>query len=412
MPLQTSGSDQDAADKPRSVLFVTPRWARDGGISAHAEASATALVAHGLRVHVLAAEVQSHDPAGGVTVHCNPRLTDRDAPPTERIEAALEFTPDVVHLHQLDDPDVVAALRERAPVVISAHGYTACTSDLYYFRPGHQCTRAHGPLCAFNLIARGCAHSPDVRRLPGGYMRASRALEALRRADLTVSYSSAVDRHLAANRIAPRTVVPLFSTLAPAAAREERRSVLFAGRIVAPKGLGVLLRAARELDAEIVVCGDGWQLPAMRKLAARLGLRERVRFTGWLTAAQLAEELANASLVAMPSLWPEPFGLVGIEALAAGRPVVASATGGVHDWLDHGVNGLFVAPGDARALARALGELLDDPERRHTMGAAGRELVAARFSAARHVAALLDAYAAARRSWDPAALKLSSVLVR
>ena len=54
----------------------------------------------------------------------------------------------------------------------------------------------------------------------------------------------------------------------------------------------------------------------------------------------------------MPSLWPEPFGLVGIEALAAGRPVVASATGGIGDWLEDGVGGLMVPPGDPGALAR------------------------------------------------------------
>jgi glycosyltransferase involved in cell wall biosynthesis len=102
----------------------------------------------------------------------------------------------------------------------------------------------------------------------------------------------------------------------------------------------------------------------------------------------------------MPSLWPEPFGLVGIEALAAGRPVVASATGGVGDWLADGVNGLLVRPGDAPALAGALNELLDDPARQRAMGAAGSEMVAARFTPEQHVAALLDAYRRARAEWE------------
>ena len=104
-------------------------------------------------------------------------------------------------------------------------------------------------------------------------------------------------------------------------------------------------------------------------------------------------------MVVVPSLWPEPFGLVGIEALAAGRPVVASATGGIEDWLDDGVSGVCVKPGDARELARALDALLADPDRRRAMGEAGKLAVQSRFSPESHVLALLDAYARARATW-------------
>ena len=130
----------------------------------------------------------------------------------------------------------------------------------------------------------------------------------------------------------------------------------------------------------------------MRGQARRLGVAERVAFRGWLGAEELAGELAEASVVVLPSLWPEPFGLVGIEAFAAGRPAVASATGGVGDWLEHGVNGLGVAPGDVDDLARALNEMLDDPDRQRRMGIAGRETVARSFSADSHLTALLDGY--------------------
>jgi glycosyltransferase involved in cell wall biosynthesis len=253
-----------------------------------------------------------------------------------------------------------------------------------------------------NLLARGCAHTHDPRWLPGSYRRAGRSREALSRADLVVSYSSAIDRHLATNRIARRKIVPLFTTMTPlsGSGHEQRRRVVFAGRIVAPKGLDVLLRAARWVDGQFVVCGDGVQLPAMRRLAHRLGIAGRVRFTGWLDEQQLSRELAEASVVAMPSVWPEPFGLVGIEALAAGRPVVASATGGVGDWLKDGVNGLAVEPGDASALAAALNTLLADPAKQAALGAAGRQQVAAEFSRERHVAELADAYGLARASWQ------------
>lgn len=388
---------------PDSVLLVTPRWTRDGGVGAHVQASATVLARHGLRVGVAAARVDAGEPVEGVTVFHIPRLFDAGATPRTRLGASLSFVPHAIHLHQVDEPDLVAELRERAPVLISTHTYTACTSGVHYFRPGHECTRAHGVGCVPNLLARGCAHTRRPQRLPAAYARATRGLRALALADLAVCYSSAVDRHLAANGVSARTVVPLFSTTAPPAGAghaTRRRRVVFAGRVVAPKGVGVLLRAARAVEAEFVICGDGWRSESMRGLARRLGVSERVQFRGWLGAERVARELADASVVAVPSLWPEPFGLVGIEALAAGRPVVASATGGIGDWLVDGVNGLLVQPGDVGQLARALNELLDDPARQRAMGSAGKTLVAARFSPEAHVRALTAAYRSARARWE------------
>lgn len=408
----------------RSVLFVTPRWRRDGGIAAHAEASAAALAAQGIEVRVLTAHVGPGEAGKGISVIQSPALIEREAPIEARLGDAPATVPDVIHLHQMDDPDIVAALRPYAPVAISAHGFTACTSDVYYFRPGQECTRHHGPGCVPNLALRGCAHTHDPRPLPGAYRRTTRAVQALRMADLTIAYGSSVDRHLAANAIERRRVIPLFATLEPVteaiapaagtaladaatggtAERARMRRVLFAGRVVPQKGLHVLVRAAREVDAEFVVCGDGWQLPRIERLARRLGVAERFRFRGWLTPDELARELAQACVVTMPSLWPEPFGLVGIEALASGRPVVASATGGIPDWLTDEVSGSLVPPGSAQALAAALNELLDDPQRCASMGEAGRADVARRFSRERHVEEILRAYAEIRARWKPTAL--------
>jgi glycosyltransferase involved in cell wall biosynthesis len=387
------------------VLIVTPRWARDGGVGAHVQASGALLARQGLQVHVLAAQVEAGEPVGGLTVHHSPELFDAGSPMEKRLGGARSLLPTVTHLHQVDDPQIVEFMRQTAPVVISAHGYTACTAGVYYFSPGEECTRSHGLGCVPNLLARGCSHASHrktIATLPGKYRRATGGLDALRRADLAVSYSSSVDRHLAANGIARRTVVPYFPTMAtrPGSGHGTRRRVVFAGRIVLAKGIDVLIRAARRVDAEFVICGEGRRLQDMRDLARELGVAERVSFKGWLDAERLADEFANASLVVIPSVWPEPFGLVGIEALAAGRPAVASATGGVGDWLEDGVAGLCVPPGDEGELARALNELLADPDRQQTMGTAGRRLVAERFSPERHVTALLNGYRAARSGWE------------
>lgn len=390
-----------AAPDITSVLIVTPRWTRDGGVATHVIASAAALARNGVAVRVLAARVEDQEPLPGVEVVHGPQLFDHAATPAARFGEALGADPGAIHLHQFDDPTAVAEMRRTAPVVVSAHGYPACTSGLHYFRPGHECGRPHGPGCVPNLL--GCAHTSDPRRLPASYRHAGRSLATLQRADLAISYSTAVDRHLAANGIERREIVPLFSTMEPHEdPGGQRRRVVFAGRIVLPKGIRVLIRAMREVDGELIVCGDGWRLGQMRSLSARLGIEQRVAFRGWLGPAELARELAGASVVAVPSVWPEPFGLVGLEAFAAGRPVVASNTGGIPDWLEHGVNGLLVEPGDERGLARALAELLDDPARQRALGAAGRERTAGSFSSQRHVESLLGAYRRARTNWEAA----------
>jgi len=395
--VHAGGEDGEPA-RPRSVLMLTPRWARDGGVGAHVQRSAELLAREGSRVTVLVARVESEERIDDVAVLESPRLFDRDATAAARLGDALSTGAEIVHVHQVDDPALIAALRERAPVVVSAHGYPACTSGVYYFRPGSECTRGHGPGCVPNLTLRGCAHMRNLARLPSLYASATRGRRTLELADLVVSYSTSVDRHLAANEIRERVIVPYFPTMAArtTSAPAGRRRVVFAGRIAHAKGVHVLIRAAREVEAEFVLCGDGGELDAMRRLANRYGLEDRVRFTGWLAADALAHELAEASVVAMPSVWPEPFGIVGIEGFAAGRPAVATATGGISDWLEDGISGLLVSPGDARALARAVEELLSDPERQDRMGAAGRERALPKFSPERHLQMLLSGYARAK----------------
>jgi glycosyltransferase involved in cell wall biosynthesis len=174
-------------------------------------------------------------------------------------------------------------------------------------------------------------------------------------------------------------------------------TLLFCGQLTTGKGLDVLLRAlARTVrPCRLVVVGRGRQEEALRALARTLGLAERVSFLGWLEPEALAAKYRRATCLVFPSRAPETSGLVGIEAMAHGTPVVASAVGGVGEWLTHGRTGLAVPPNDALALALALDRLLGDSALREEMGRNALQSFEERFRPEHHVSRLLRVLEAA-----------------
>lgn len=168
---------------------------------------------------------------------------------------------------------------------------------------------------------------------------------------------------------------------APLPARDGRLLVGAVGRLSAQKGVAFFLRAIPLMECAdrclFLIAGDGEERPKLEALADGLGVRERVRFLGYRADARAV--IGQMDIVALPSLW-EGSSLVSMEAFAAGRPVVASAVGGVPEIVRDGENGLLVPPGDARALAEALDRLAGDGELRARMGRRALEVQRAEFS--------------------------------
>jgi glycosyltransferase involved in cell wall biosynthesis len=188
-------------------------------------------------------------------------------------------------------------------------------------------------------------------------------------------------------------------------------TVAYAGRLVREKGVDVLLRAfapvaSRAADARLLIAGDGPERGLLERLAAELAIAPRVRFVGHLARRELESLLDGAWVQAVPSLWAEPFGLVGAEAMMRGTAVVASDTGGLTEFIRDGETGLLVPPGDVEALAGALGGLLLEPGRAERVGAAGRADALAHLDSEHFVDQFVRIYeelagAAPRRTgWD------------
>lgn len=155
--------------------------------------------------------------------------------------------------------------------------------------------------------------------------------------------------------------------------------VLVPARLTAQKGHSVLLRAAPAVAAaNFVFAGDGPDRVALAALASQLNLDDRVTFLGW--RRDIPELIAAADLVVLPS-WYEGLPLAVLEAMAAGRPVIASRIPGIQEIITEGADGVLFEPGDPADLARAIGEVLTDPCKARRLGAAARQTASSRFNA-------------------------------
>lgn len=204
--------------------------------------------------------------------------------------------------------------------------------------------------------------------------------------------------------ITPGVDLDVFRPGPPAGTRQ--RTIGFVGVLKESsrwKGVDVLLDALGEVpDAQLVMVGGGDLVPTLQTKAARLGVAERITWHGELPPPAVADVLAGVGVLALPSLTDaESFGMVLVEAMAAGTPVVGAAVGGIPYVIRDGVDGLLVPPGDAAALAAALRSVLDDPVGADRLGAAGRHAAEQRWSwdhqRARTLALLSRPAAAERR---------------
>ena len=316
-------------------------------------------------------------------------LTDGPAPPASALalldERVAALRPGVCFLHSPLSPGVARALAGRAPVAGYAHDYApVCPGNArFLYTSGRFCEEGAGLRCFVRAYTeRTTNRRPD--RLVRAYRRV-RAWEGAWSSLARILVASPFVASVLAEDGAPAERIRVVAyPVEPAQVAEPERlaDVLFVGRVVASKGIDVLLRAAAALGVSVAVAGDGPDRSRLEALAVELGAD--ARFLGWIDSERRAGLLCGARVFAMPSLWQEPFGIAGVEALAAGVPVVASDVGGIPSWLDDGRGGLLVPAGDVDALRGALERVLGEPGLGERLAAAG-PAAAARFSLDAHL---------------------------
>ena len=339
------------------------------------------------------------------------------------IERIARWAPDVCFSHNMDNLDVDRALLARWPVVKFMHGYLGTCiggQKRHGFPVAQPCDRRFGVAC---LALYGPRHCGELA--PGKFVRQYRwAREQhglLPRYRTMVVASEHMKREFVRNGVASSRihVNPLFPThtespggVLPSERRVQKDpastmselTVAFVGRMTVLKGGDLLVdaiaQASKRLGRTIrlLLIGDGPQRAVWEQRASER--RVPVTATGWLNGDDRWAALRQATLLALPSSWPEPFGLVGLEAAALGIPAVAFDVGGVREWLRPGING-YLAPGDpprAAGLADALVEALSGEDELKAMGSRAVG-VAREMSVDRHLDGLESIFSASLETY-------------
>lgn len=332
--------------------------------------NARVLAGRGHDVHVFTAAYpgEPDDPPGVVVHRLQPAVRVGNAPVLPQLRSMDSF--DLVHLHYpfFSGAELVALSRRRFVATyhhdvelpgplgwgVALHGRTLGRAVLR--RAERLCVTSHDYFRHSRVAADYATAAAHIRELPNGV-------------DLTRFQPAEQESPARRARRLP----------------EDAFVALFVGgmdQAHAFKGVPVLLHAlARTPEAWGLCVGDGALRPGFERLAAELGIQERVRFTGRVSDAELPALYQAADVLVLPSQTRgEAFGVVLLEALASGTPVIASDLPGVRSLVAPGLDGYLVEPGDAEALARTLGHMMNLPHAmRRSMGRAGRAKVEQRY---------------------------------
>lgn len=305
--------------------------------------------------------------------------------------AALgDWLPDVIYAHGIHDTKLERDLIGLAPSIFFAHTFTGtCISGQKTFKSPvvQPCTRKFGWQCLLHYYPHRCG-GLNPFTMTRMYQTQKKRLENLHQYDAIVTHSSYMYEEFINNGFEPGRVhrlserphtnqfdFPKTKSKTATATQDLVRApsrLLYIGRMEFLKGGEVFLDALENAQVRlshplrVTFAGDGgdrgrWESRARQVQSTNSQLS--IEFAGWLRGDDLTQALRDSDLLVLPSLWPEPFGLVGLEAGKLGVPVAAFAAGGIPDWLLDGING-HLAPSDpptASGLADAIVNSLQDP---------------------------------------------------
>ncbi|HEY2329651.1 MAG TPA: glycosyltransferase family 4 protein [Verrucomicrobiae bacterium] len=378
------------------VLFVHERFGAFAGAEANILATADALKLRGHTVGIL------HGPStgkglaawSGAFSHHFPLATNRDA--SAALAALNEFQPDVIYAHKLADLETLEALLDSGvPLVRMVHDHDlyCMRSYKYNYFTRHICERPASLSCLFPcgaFVTR--SHEGLLPVQWASYSSKLKEISLNKKFHRLIVATQFMKEELLRNGFATEKIeihppVPPPGDDSLQSNFSERNLVIYAGQITRGKGVDVLVKSlalVRE-PFECFIFGDGNHRADCEKLSRKLGLAGRVHFKGYVLPDELKIFYCEASVAVVSSVWPEPFGAVGLEAMRHGLPVVAFDAGGIKEWLADGHNGFLVPWMDPAAFAARVGQLLRDKPLARALGERGRQAVTEQFEFSKYI---------------------------
>ena len=313
------------------------------------------------------------------------------------------FQPDIVHVHNffpLLSPAVYDACREaRVPVVQTLHNFRLFCANSFFYRDGKVCEDCMGKFFPTPAVIHNCYRDSRIGSAVVGTMQTVHRIRG--------TWRDRVDRYIAltdfarnkfiegglpANKI---TVKPNFVSVDPGCGEGQGNYALFVGRLSPEKGLETLLAAWEKLGDRIglKIIGDGPLSPTVEQAANRI---PGVEWMGRQSRDQLQAFMKNAQVLIFPSLWYETFGLVVIEAYAAGVPVIASNLGTMSLLIDPGRTGLLFRAGDPQDLQERIEWILSHPLEVKKMRQEARREFESKYTATQNYQQLMEIYETVR----------------
>jgi glycosyltransferase involved in cell wall biosynthesis len=308
----------------------------------------------------------------------------------------------LLHFH---DADMLREFRGECPAIYTLHNHKPyCPSGTKYLKASQSCCdREMSPLaCTWGHLVDNCG-SRRPQNIFQNLQESRWQLDTLKKLKVcVVTNSDYVRRQLVGNGLPlEQTLTLRYGIAIPKAdaqplSREihKHQRILFVGRIVPDKGLSWLLKALKLSNPRIQldIAGEGWAQPQMQKLVEQLRLSDRITWHGWCSGQKLDALYHQCFCVIFPSVWPEPAGLITLEAYAHYRPVIASAVGGIPEHLRHGETGILVPANDIKQLSSAINELSTNYQKSRQIGEQGHAWFLEEFTLEVHVERLQKIY--------------------
>ncbi|MDD3627624.1 MAG: glycosyltransferase, partial [bacterium] len=386
------------------LLVITRALEFNGGIGLYLKETLPILKKAGYDIKLIITSQISYDILQfflplNISVSVIPEIDFRnqEEPPDTLIKLVKEFNPEAAILHNFISINATIFLKKNMRVFYFYHTLNRlCPTGIGLLRVG--CSSRHtlvpGLKCRINTLLNNCWDSKQGRR----NLKAISPIKMsfyLQLADGHIVTSEFMKEQLIKNRIQSGTIhkIPLFPVNSPENINQyvyppKRNKILYLGRITREKGAHlipkILSMVKSDFEAEII--GTGYYFENLKKDIKKYNLENKIKLMGWLEdREQIYKSISESTITIIPSLWHEPFGLVGIESMQLKTPVIGFNIGGIPEYVRDGEAGFLIKYGNIKQFAEKIDSLLKNKQEAMKMGESASEFIEKRFTKEKHL---------------------------